>query len=280
MMSGSKGGRWRLAVLLSATVLAAGCMVKSSHQASSVVQYLYPKKSEHQEIPSIPNLSIPLRVGIAFVPEGKGAFGMHLGEKDKADLQEKISAEFKKYPFIHSIEAIPSPYLTPEGSFDNLDQIRTMYGIDVIALLSYDQVQHTDEGLLSLSYWTLVGAYMVKGEKNDTSTMLDAAVYDIPSRRMLFRAPGLSHVKGAATPVNLSEQLRNDALQGFHLASDDLVVNLQQQLTRFQEKIKERPEEYRVTHQTGYSGGGSLGWLGAGLALAMGGALWWPGRRG
>ena len=43
-----------------------------------------------------------------------------------------------------------------------------MFGIDVIVLLSYDQVQFRDEGLLSLTYWTVVGAYTIPGEKNDT----------------------------------------------------------------------------------------------------------------
>ena len=60
-----------------------------------------------------------------------------------------------------------------------------MFGIDVIALVSYDIVQFTGEGLSSISYWTLVGAYAVRGEKNDTHTMIDAAVYDIASRKHL-----------------------------------------------------------------------------------------------
>ncbi len=47
----------------------------------------------------------------------------------------------------------------------------------------YDQVQFTGEGLLSLTYWTIVGAYLVPGEKNETKTMLDAAVFYIASRR-------------------------------------------------------------------------------------------------
>ncbi|MDW7645076.1 MAG: rhombotarget lipoprotein [Desulfuromonadales bacterium] len=154
-----------------------------------------------------------------------------------------------------------------------------MYGIDVIALLSYDQVQHTDEGLLSLSYWTLVGAYLVKGEKNDTSTMLDAAVYDIPSRKMLFRAPGLSHVEGTATPVNLSEQLRTDSLLGFERASEDLIVNLRQQLELFQEKVRSSPEEVKIVHRPGYTGGGATDEVLLGLALILAGGFWWADRR-
>ena len=234
---------------------------------SSVVEYLYAGE-ERAEIPTVPRLALPLRVGVAFVPDGTtGPQGPRLGEKEKMDLMERVSGQFKKYPFVQSIELIPSPYLKPRGSFVNLDQISTMYGTDVIALLSYDQVQHTDQGLLSLSYWTIVGAYLVKGEKNDTSTMIDAAVYDVPSRKMLFRAPGTSQVKGKATLVNLSEQLREDSSAGFRNAADDLVVNLEDQLALFQEKVKEAPQEYQVVHKPGYGGG--MGALGPAFSLAV-----------
>jgi rhombotail lipoprotein len=90
-----------------------------------------------------------------------------------------------------------------------------MYNVDVVALLSYDQAQFTDEGALSLTYLTIVGAYLVPAEKNDTHTMLDAVVYDIRSRKMLFRAPGTSQIKGHATLMNLSEQRRKDSDAGF-----------------------------------------------------------------
>ena len=139
-------------------------------------------------------LSLPLKVGIAFVPE---TLGIHQSftEKDKMELMTEISRHFKSYDFVKSIDQIPSAYLTSKGGYANLDQIRTMYGIDVIALISYDQTQFTDEGFTSLAYWTLIGAYVVRGEKNDTHTMVDASVYDIKSRKMLFRAPGISHIK-------------------------------------------------------------------------------------
>ncbi|WP_372679817.1 rhombotarget lipoprotein [Desulfosarcina sp.] len=154
-----------------------------------------------------------------------------------------------------------------------------MYGIDVITLVSYDQVQHTDEGMLSLSYWTIVGAYTVRGEKNDTGTMVDAVLYDIPSRKMLFRAPGTSRIKGSSTLVNLSEQLRTDSLNGFHLAADNLVTNLQLELDRFRKKVKAMPESYAIEHQPGYTGGGSLEARYALTLLVIGGFALWSSRR-
>jgi rhombotail lipoprotein len=268
------------AFILLAFVLFSCAGAGSQRYASSVVDYLYPEKKV-VEAPSTPRLSLPLRVAVAFVPESeeRGWARYRLSEKDKLDLMKMISSEFRKLSFVKNIELIPSPYLTKRGGFTNLDQIQTMYGVDVIALLSYDQVQHTDQGLLSLSYWTIVGVYVIQGEKNDTSTMIDAAVYDIRSRKMLFRAPGMSHVKGSATPVNLSEVLRSDSLNGFRLASDDLVKNLQFQLDGFKAKIKEMPKEYIVEHKPGYTGGGSLDGLFAACALGLGGLALWRGRQ-
>lgn len=234
-----------------------GCATVSSHHSSSVVQYLYPDQKDPIETPAIPLLSLPLKVGIAFVPETSGNHA-NLTERDKMDLMKEVSEYFKKYEFVKSIELIPSAYLTRNGSFSNLDQVRTMFGIDVIALLSYDQTQFTDEGLASITYWTLIGAYIIPGEKNDTHTMMDAAIYDIESRKMLFRAPGINHIKSEATPVNLTEQLRKDGSISFKEASKDLVKNLDEQLALFKEKIKETPQDYQVVHRPGYTGGGSL----------------------
>ncbi len=277
-----------LLVILSSLFMVSCGITRSAHQATSVVQYLYPENKQIVETTAAPGtlrLTLPLRVGIAFVPPSpdgtpRSPQVQRLGEKDKMDLMKQISAEFKQYPFVKSLEIIPSPYLMPKGGFANLDQIRTMYGIDVIALISYDQIQHTDEGLLSLSYWTLIGAYIVKGEKNDTSTMLDAAVYHIPDRKLLFRAPGTSQVKGAATPVNLSEQLRKDSQDGFQKAAVVLVENLKEQLEQFKEKVKEQPKEYKVEYSSGYRGGGSLHPLSLVLLAVMGGVLLWKSSRG
>jgi rhombotail lipoprotein len=239
-------------------VMMTGCFfLATRHHSSSVVQYLYPNEKDHVEKPGIPRLALPLNVGIAFVPEN-AVRNKTLTERDKMELMKEVSEHFKKYDFVKSIELIPSAYLRHQGSFANLDQIRTMYGVDVVALISYDLTQFTDEGVASITYWTLIGAYIIPGEKNDTHTMVDASVYDIQSRKMLFRAPGVSHIKSKATPVNLSEQLRIDSTESFKVASKDLITNLEIQLELFREKVKEAPADYQIVHKPGYTGGGSL----------------------
>lgn len=273
-----------MALLLGISLLAGGCAGlvegKKSRQTSSVVDFLYPNESNVVEKPATPELTLPINVGIAFVPTSGGhSSDQRLDTNQKMELMERIADDFRKYDFINNIEIIPTEYLRNGGSFDNLEQIKTMYGIDVVTLLSYDQVQYTDEGLVSLTYWTIVGAYIFKGEKNDSSTMIDATVYDIASRKMLFRAPGTSQVKGSATFVNQSEELREDSRKGFKIAADNLIVNLKAELDRFKTKIKERPDEVKVVHSTGYTGGGYIGPGFILLFLGLSGAAAWHGRR-
>ncbi len=256
------GATCRIAVLLVAVVLG-GCANlwnRQHHTSASVVDFLYPGENPSAMAPSIPELTLPLRVGIAFVP-GSGAGSAALTEVRKEQLLTSVADHFRQAPYVKSIEVIPSAYLRPHGSFANLDEIRTMYGVDVIALVSYDQAQFTDEGVLSLTYWTIIGAYVVPGEKNDTQTMLDTVVVDIKSRKMLFRAPGTDHVAGSATPVNASEQLRADSGASFDRAAAQMIGNLDQQLSGFRDKVRAHPEEYHVVPTTEYrqrTGGGSL----------------------
>src|ERR1044071_9059485 len=152
-------------ISLAGILLIAGCamlgMTDNNHrQASSIMAYLYPRHADtHIDSPSVPVLSLPLRVGVAFVPEQSNKSGANyvswenerFTEKQKMVLMKEVSDSFKKYSFVQSIELIPSSYLTPQGGFENLDQLRSMFNVDVIALLSYDQVQFTDEGFFSFA---------------------------------------------------------------------------------------------------------------------------------
>lgn len=268
--------------LLMTFFLISGCAGQHTKINSSVVDYLYPSGSEAIIKPSVPVLNLPLKVGIAFVPDMPASSGRYYGATHparigggalnvatKTKLLESVASHFRELEFVSDIEVIPSAYLKAKGGFSNLEQIRTMYGIDVIALVSYDQVQFTDEGVLSMSYWTLIGAYVVSGEKNDTSTMLDTVVYDITSKKMLFRAPGISNIKGTSTLVNLSEGLRADSLKSFEAAADNMIENLDVQLNNFKEKIKRKPEQYKVIHQSSYSGGGTTGLLELAIVFSM-----------
>ena len=256
-----------ISIVLVSVIFIVSCSSQQVGTKSSVVDYLYPKETAKIIEPSIPVLKLPIKLGIAFVPaqssrkhgsniwSGNRDLSSGLTESKKMQILSQVSGHFKKYSFIGDIQEIPSAYLTPGGSFANLNQIKTMYGVDVIALVSYDQVQFTDASFLSISYWTIVGAYLVSGEKNDTNTLMDTVVYDIASRKMLFRAPGTSVVKGRSTPVNLSEELREDSIKSFDQAAKGMIENLDVQLAIFREKAKQNPEQIKVVKAEGYSSG-------------------------
>jgi rhombotail lipoprotein len=90
---------------------------------------------------------------------------------------------------------------------------------------------------------------------------VDTAVFDIPSRTLLFRAPGMHRSKGHSTYVGLEDALQKDQRNGVVLATDAMVVNLKSELGLFQERIKKQPETVRVVNRPGYTGGGAGGWL-------------------
>lgn len=267
---------YRVICCLVLVLLLASCTTnRSSHHSSSVVQYLYPDIDKPMISEQVPRLRLPLRVGIAFIPEQQTHYSV-INEEQKVKLMREVEGHFKQYDFVKHIEIIPGTYLRTNGSFSNLDQLATMFGIDVIALISYDQSRFTDNGVASITYWTLIGAYIIPGEKNDTHTMVDTAVYDIASRKLLFRAPGISHIHSNATPVNLSEQLRADSTQGFNDASSDLILKLDEKLQQFRERVKSSPEEYKIEHRAGY-GGGATGPIE--LLLLTGLLLFWRHRK-
>jgi rhombotail lipoprotein len=227
-------------------------------QAGSIVDYLYPDAKEPPKMePTVTRLRLPVRVGIAFVPgAGRGAGPQ---EAAQAQLLERVKASFSQYDYIGSIEVIPSAYLRPRGGFDNLDQVARMFNVDVIALVSYDQIRFNDTNRLAVLYWTVVGAYLIKGDQYDVQTMVDAAVFDVRSRKLLFRAPGTSQVKGAATMAGYGKEVRGAAADGYAQAVDQMIPQLQMQLASFKERAKSDPA-ILVERRNGERGAGGIGW--------------------
>ena len=249
---------------------------RKHHEATSVVQFLYPDKNLPFVQPQIPTLRLPLRVGVAFVPSGtRNGYlpAAGLDEVQKTELLRKVAGQFKALPFVQSIEIVPATYLRPNGGFENLDQLRALMGIDVVALIAYDQTQTSDATEASLTYWTIVGAYIVEGQRNTTNTLMEAVVYDISSRSLLFRAPGTSTIKNHATLVRNSYDLRKASAESFDAAAAQMTTALAQELELFKVRAKEAPETVRIEHKPGYTGGGSLdGAFAAFLAVILVGA--------
>jgi rhombotail lipoprotein len=256
-----------LALLITACVGLRG--PRKTEKSSSVVDFLYPQQAEPLVAPGVPVLRLPLRVGLAFVPVGAGRnWADDFSEAQKSGLLQRVAEEFKANQFIASIDVIPTTYLRAGGGFDNLDRVKVLLGLDVVVLVAYDQVQFTDQNKLSLAYWTIVGAYVFHGNRNDTDTLLEAIVYDIPSRKLLFRAPGSNRLQATSTGIEVRENLRKDSAESFNRAANDLIANLKTELAAFRERVKQAPDQVRIEHRPGYTGGGALeAWFVGALAL-------------
>lgn len=232
--------------------------------SSSLVDYLYPGGEQPPKVDGvIPNLHVPLRVGLAFVPSNSGSTP-GLSEANKTELLQKVRDAFKERDFIAHIEVIPETYLRSRRGFDSLEQLGRLYQLDVMALVSYDQVVHSDDRASSILYWTVIGAYVVKGSKNDVQTFVDTAIFDIPTRRLLFRAPGVDKSSSNTTLIGSAEELRKSREQGFERAMGDMTTNLATELDVFRERIKQ-DKSVAVTKRPGYSGGGE----GFGLSIVL-----------
>ncbi len=226
-------------------------------QSSSLMDFLYPDETSRAEhTPEIPVLKLPVKVGLAFVPSKNWQRdGIH--SKDQIELLEKVKKSFLKYDYIDRIEVIPSTYLQGGNGFTTLEQVARLYDVDVMALVSYDQVTQSLENNAALLYWTIVGMYIIPGNENSIQTFVDTAVFDIKSKKMLFRAPGINKLEKRTTAVGIDDTLSEKSIEGFGLAVADMTINLDVELARFKTRVKEE-KIAKVEHSKGYSSGGSM----------------------
>jgi rhombotail lipoprotein len=223
--------------------------------SSSLVDYLYPKGEEPPPVESqIPTLNVPLRVGLAFVPTNMQS-GDPLSEARKTELLDRTRAAFQGREYLKEIVVVPETYLRSSRGFDAIDQVARLYKLDVIALVSHDQISQSSDKSSSFLYWTIVGAYVVEGTKNEVQTLVDTAVFDIPTRTLLFRAPGIDKVTKDATLVGTADQVRKTQDESFARAMDQMTGNLQKELEVFRQRIASEGAA-RVVH-AGSAGPGS-----------------------
>ncbi|MCX7197316.1 MAG: rhombotarget lipoprotein [Proteobacteria bacterium] len=226
-------------------------------QTASVMDFLFGAKADKtvMQPESTTTLRLPVRVGIAFVPSG--ALGRFVPETEQLQMLNRVRDAFSQRGYIGGIEVIPNTYLRPGGGFTNLEQAARMFNVDVIALLSYDQTQFNDSNALSVLYWTIIGAYVVHGDQFDIHTMVEATVFDVASRKLLFRAPGVSNVKGSAALATFSDKSRAARVEGFNNAVASMIPNLQRELDGFQQRVK-TDATVKIENRPGYTGGGAI----------------------
>jgi rhombotail lipoprotein len=264
-------------VVVAVVALTSGCASvffrqAPNKQSASIVNYLYPSAAQAPQLKEeVVTLRPPVRIGLAFVPEAaRGSYGAMLSEVDRLKLLERVRDSFTKHPYIGAIEIIPTQYLQQGGGFANAEQVARMFNVEVMAFVSYDQVQFNDNNALSFLYWTIVGAYVVHGDQYDIRTMLDVSVFDVASQKLLLRAPGVSQIAGSAPAAGFTERARNARIDGYNKAADTLIPQLQTELDKFRERIK-TDATVRVAAKQGYKGGGSVdAWLLGAVVLLLG----------
>jgi rhombotail lipoprotein len=237
--------------------LLAGCASMEGdtkqRQVASMLGFLFPGKEAPAPSTAVAVINVPFRIGVAFVPDS-GSAEFRLSENDRLRLAGQVRDAFRNYPFIQSIEAVPSLYLEHGGGFDNLDRIASLLRLDVVALISYDQVQFSGANSWSFLYWTGIGAYLVEGDKYDVMTAVETAVFDIKSRRMLMRAAGTSTIKGEATWVGFKERSRAARTASFESSVKQMIDQLHTAVRYFRERAPKDPN-IRLVLPPGYNPG-------------------------
>lgn len=236
--------RMRVVAAVAILLVAAACSYsRQVHRRSNLMAYLYPEASAPPPPdPGGARLQLPLRIGIAFVPgePPKTRYMMSPlllppdGEKRLVDV---VRRSFQGRDWVGQIVTLPSAYLVSGGGFENLQQIAQLMNVDVIALVSVDQLQASDPRRGSFLYISIIGAYLLPLDRNETRTLIDAAVFHVPTRTFLLRAPGVSNITGSSTAMDVHAQLRERSLKGFELAMADLSKNLDAEVDAFKASV-------------------------------------------
>ena len=114
-----------------------------------------------------------------------------------------------------------------------------MFGLDVFALVSWNQVVLSSDTPASVLYWTIVGAYLIPGTQNSVNTLLDTAVFDIKTHKLLLRAPGVSQVTDSSTAVEAGRVTLSIREKSFVDAANQMATNLEAEVELFGKRIKE-----------------------------------------
>src|SRR3984957_4776586 len=236
---------------------------RHAQNSTSLVEFLYPDGAMPPPQDVQPQLHLPLRVGLAFLPSnGDTQIGPDAAQEEA--LLQEIRKRFVSRKFIAEIVVIPDYYLQGRRGFEGLQGVQRLYGIDLMALVSYDQVAHEDDNHWSLGYITIVGAYVLKGTRHDVSTLVDLAVVDPATRSLVLRAGGFDTRHGTVALINENRRLRETATEGFNVATQQMIDHFDSALTSFESDVREGKANVKVVSNHGkpsYGGGGSIDWL-------------------
>ncbi|HKE94824.1 MAG TPA: hypothetical protein VKB34_10990, partial [Povalibacter sp.] len=160
------------------------------------------------------------------------------------------------------IVMIPDYYLANARGFAGLEGVQRLYQVDLMGLVSYDQVTHLDDNSLSLGYLTIVGAYVLRGSSHDTTTLVDLAVVDPATRSLVLRAGGTDSRHANSTAIDQERDARGAGLDSFAAATEQMIGNFDTALTAFEADVRAGKANVRVVRRDASSrasgGGGAL----------------------
>lgn len=251
-----------VAVLVISMLAGCASMSVRRHNArtTSLVDFLYPRGEPPVEA-SVPQLRLPLTVGVAFLPDHGRTDGVLDGPRKDAILQA-IRQRFEKRGFVREIVPIPDYYLSAQKGFDGLAALARLYNLDLVALVSWDQVSRQHDNGLALTYLTIVGSYMIPGTSQDVSTIMDLAVVHPASRSLVLRAAGVDTRAGVSTAVGASDRLHDRGVQGMQAAAAGMIENFDRELLGFEDRVRNGTARVRIDSS---GGGGSFDVLALGL---------------
>jgi acyl-[acyl-carrier-protein]-phospholipid O-acyltransferase/long-chain-fatty-acid--[acyl-carrier-protein] ligase len=218
------------------------------------VEYLYPRGEKPPSQNAVPQLQLPLRIGLGFLPRSGGDAASTLDAAQREQLLERIRAHFLDRPFVAEITLVPDYYLSQARGFESLEAVQGLYGLDLVALVSYDQVTHQEDNRWSLGYLTIVGAYVLPGTHQDIASLIDLAVVDPSTRSLVLRAGGVDTRSRQSRLIDAGRDARTEGNRSFAAATDQMIGHLDAALTTFQQEV--RSGKARVHIVATHSGGG------------------------
>jgi rhombotail lipoprotein len=264
---------WKLVFASALAFMVAGCSLLTSglgggphpsrggsSGSTSLVSFLYPYGAIPPPDNEIPELRLPLRVGLAFLPERPGRPSA-LTAAHKEDLLRVIRTRFMSKKFVREIIVMPDYYLQGTRGFEGLDGVQRLFGIDVLALVSYDQVTYQDKNALSLGYLSIAGSYLLPGNRHDITTLIDLAIVDPATRALILRAGGTDTRHGYATLVSNERASRDASVASLAAATGEVTQNLDRALVAFETDVRTGKANIRVAQRNSNAGGGgAMSW--------------------
>jgi len=253
-----------LALMLSGCGILSGneCLFRCQEQRAAstpLVQFLYGSDQRVPQRDEVVTLQLPIRVGLAFLPSRSGNPDEGPKPTERERILGSIRSSFSDLPYVSEIVPIPAYYFDTSRAdgMRQLEQLARLQRLDLVALVSYDQRTQVSENRRSFAYLTIVGALVVKGNHNETQTIIDMAVVEPVGRSLVMRAGGISSTANTVTAIDQPGALRKQQRVGFDQAKDALIANFRTELTDFESRVRAGTADVKVVRQARSGSGGS-----------------------